>query len=120
MWARDKQKQCRARSAEVADVVISLSHPNFKTGLTWHVELLAHRRLLPFVAVFEFVLAGTAHALHDFGGAGVESKGRRENNAHRFFGAVSQGDVVANALAVKVNVGFGGDGNVVEFLGGHG
>ena len=120
MWARDKQKQSRARSAEVADVVISLSYTNFKTGLAWHVELLAHRRLLPFVAAFEFVFARAAHALHDFGGAGVESEGRRENNAHRFFGAVCQGDVVANALAVKVNVGLRGDGDVVEFFGGHG
>ena len=120
MRACAKQKQSRAGSAEMADVVISLSHPNFKTGLTWHVELLAQRRLLPFVTAFEFVFAGTAHALHDFGGAGVESEGRREYNAHRFFGAVCQGDVVANALAVKVNVGLRGDGDVVEFFGGHG
>jgi len=33
---------------------------------------------------------------------------------------VSQGEAVAHALAVKVDIGFGGDGNVVKVGGGHG
>jgi hypothetical protein len=71
-------------------------------------------------ASLDVCIRKTRHAFHDFRRAGIEGQGRREYNAHRFFGAVGQNDVVADAFAVKVDVGLGGDGNVIKFFGGHG
>ena len=110
----------RCESTEVADVVVSLGDTNVKTGIARDAELLAGLGAEPVVATLEFVFARATHALHDFGGACIESEGGGEHHTHRFFGAVGQKDVVANAFAVKVDVGLGGDGNVVEFFGGHG
>jgi len=88
--------------------------------LTWHTELLARFGALPFGAALEFEFARATHALHDFRRAGIESEGGGKNHAYRFFCAVGQSDVVADAFAVKVDVGLCGDGCVVDFFGGHG
>ena len=71
------------------------------------------------MAALEFVFARATYALHDFGRAGIEVEGRGEHHTDRFFGAICQNDVVADAFTVKVDVGLGGNGNVVEFFGGH-
>ena len=110
----------RCESTKVTDVVISLSDANLKAGLAWHTEFFASFGADPVLAACQFVFARTPHALHDFGCAGVEGQSGRQNHAHRFFGAVCQHDVVADAFAIKVNVGLGGDGDVIDFLGGHG
>ena len=109
----------RCESTEVTDVVVSLGDSNVKTGIARDAELLAGLGADPVVAVLEFVFTRAAHALHDFGGARIESEGRGEHYTDRFFGAIRQNDVVADAFAVKVDVGLGGNGNVVEFFGGH-
>ena len=103
----------------MADVVISLGDANFKTGIAGNIEFLARFGAQPIIAALEFVFTRSAHAFHDFWHTGVEGEGRGEDHTHRLLGAVSQGDVVADAFAVKVDVGLGGDGDVVDFLGGH-
>ena len=103
----------------MANVVICLGDANFKAGLTGNAEFLSSFGTQPLGTALEFVFARSAHALHDFWHAGVEGEGRGENHAHRLFGAVSQGDVVADTFTVKVDVGLGGDGDVVDFFGGH-
>ena len=103
----------------MADVVISLGDANVKTGIAGNIEFLACFGAQPIIAALEFVFARSAHAFHDFWHAGVEGEGGGEDHAHRLFGAVCQGDVVADAFSVKVDVGLGGDGDVVDFLGGH-
>ncbi len=110
----------RCGSTEVADVVVCLGDANLKAGLARYVESFAGFRTNPVVAACQFVFARTTDALHDFWCACVECQGRWKDHAHRFFGAVGQGDVVADALAIKVNVGFGGDGNLVNLFSGHG
>ncbi len=110
----------RCESTEVTDVVVSLCHADVKAGLAWNAEFFAGFGTQPISAALEFVLASTAHTFHDFRCAGVEGQGGGQNHAHRFFGAIGQRDVVADALAIEVDVGLGGHGNVVEFFGGHG
>ena len=109
----------RCESTEVTDVVVSLGDSNVKTGIARNAELLARFGAQPIIAAFEFVFARAAYALHDFGRARVEGERRGEHHTDRFFGAIRQNDVVADAFAVKVDVGLGGNGNVVEFFGGH-
>ncbi len=110
----------RYESTKVADVVISLCDTNLKAGLAWHTEFFASFGADPVLAACQFVFARTPHTLHDFGRASVECQSGGQDHAHRFFGAVCQCDVVADAFAIKVNVGLGGHGDVVDFLGGHG
>ena len=110
----------RCKSTKVADVVISLGDANLKAGLTGHTEFFASFGADPFMAACQFVFARTTHTLHDFGSASVECQSGGQDHAYRFFGAVCQRDVVADAFAIEVNVGLGGDGDVVDFLGGHG
>ena len=110
----------RCGSTEVADVVIGLGDADFKTGLARYAEFFAGFGADPVMTSSQFVFARTAHALHDFRRTGVEGQRRRQDHADRQLGAIGQGQAVADALAVKVNVGLGGDGNVVDFFCGHG
>ena len=104
----------------MADVVIGLGHANVELGIRGDMEAFACRRLLPLIAAVELVLAGAAHAFHDFCGSGAKSQGRGQNHADRLLGAVSQSEAVADALAVKVNIGLGGEADVVDGCSGHG
>src|SRR5690606_23710974 len=61
----------------------------------------------------------SGHAFHDLGRAGVEGERGGEDDADRLRRAVGELDAVADALAVEVNVGLGGDGDAVD-LGGNG
>ena len=104
-------------STKMANVVVSLSHPNLKAGVTGDVELVTRHRLHPIVSSSEFVLAAASRAFHDFRCAGVESQGGRQHHADRFFRAIRKRDAMAHAFAVKVNAGSGGNGDVVEMWG---
>jgi hypothetical protein len=107
-------------SAEVAYVVVGLSHANLELGVARDAEFLACAGPDPVAAAVEFVFAKAAHAFHDFRRAGVEGQAGGQDYAHRQLGAIGQGQVMADAFAVKVHVGLGGDGYAVDFFGGHG
>src|SRR5690606_7043115 len=63
---------------------------------------------------------GTAHAFHDLGRGRAKRQRGGQDHAHRFLRAVGKGEAVAHALAVKVHIGFGGEGNAGKGFGGHG
>ena len=109
-----------AGSTEVTNVVVRLGHADLELGVARDVELLASAGLDPLGAAVELVFAEAPHALHDFRGTGVEGQGGGQDHAHRHRSAVGACQAVADALAVKVDVGLGFDGNAVDFLGGHG
>src|SRR5687767_3349266 len=88
------------RSAEMADVVISLRDPDIETGVRRHAEFFARSALAPFVAAGEFVFAAAPDAFHDFRGAGLEGERGGQHHADGFLAAVGQGKAMAHALAV--------------------
>lgn len=104
----------------VAEVVVSLGDADVEFRVAGHVERFARRGGDPFVAACELVLAGTGHAFHDFGRAGVEGQAGGQHHADGFFRAVGQRETVADAFAVKVHIGLGRDAHVVDFFGSHG
>ena len=101
----------------MANVVVSLSHPNLKAGVASDAELFTRHRLHPVVRSSELVFTTPSRAFHDFRCAGVEGEGGWQHHADRFFSSIRQGDAVAHAFAVKVNAGGGGNGDVVEMWG---
>ena len=104
----------------MADVVVGLGHTDLELGVAGHAELFACTGLDPLGAAVELVFARATHAFHDFRCAGVEGQGGGQDHAHRQLGAVGQGQAVADAFAVKVNIGLGVNGDAVDGLGGHG
>jgi hypothetical protein len=100
--------------------MVRLGHADLELGVARHIEFFACAGLDPFGAAVEFVFAGATHAFHDFRDASVESQGGGQDHADRQLGAVGQGQAVADAFAVKVNIGLGVDGDAVDGLGGHG
>ena len=110
----------RRRLTEVADVVVRLGHTDVELGVAWHIEFFACAGLDPVVAAIEFVFARASDAFHHFRGGGVEGEGGGQDDANRQLGAVGCGDGVADALAVKKHIGFGGDADAVDFFCGHG
>src|SRR5690606_18025354 len=108
------------RSAEVADVMVGLArHFDVEAGIARHVEGFAGGVGLPVSLTLEAHAAAAGDAFHDFGRAGVESERGRQDDADGFLGAIGELDAVADALAVEVDVGLGGDGDAVD-LGGDG
>lgn len=101
----------------MANVVVSLSHTNFKAGVARDAELFTGYRLQPIVRSSEFVLTTPSRAFHDFRCASVESEAGRQHHADRLFRAIRKRDAMAHAFAVKVNAGSGGNGDVVEMWG---
>ena len=101
----------------MANVVVSLSHPNLKAGVTGDAELVTRHRLHPIIGSSKLVFTTSSRAFHDLRCAGVEGEGGRQHHADRFFNSIRQGDAVAHAFAVKVNAGGGGNGDVVEMWG---
>ena len=99
---------------------MAVGHPDVKFGIARGAEFFALRGADPHLAAVQLVLAGTAHALHDFRCPGVERQGGRQDHANRFFAAVCKGNAVAHAFAVKVDIGLRCDADVVDFFGGHG
>lgn len=108
------------RSGVVADVVVSLSHADLELRIGGDVKAVSCGGSLPRIAAIELVLASAAHALHDFSGRSTESQCGGQYHAYGLLGAIGQGEAVADALAVKVNIGLGGQGNAGEMLGSHG
>ena len=104
-------------STKMANVVVSLSHPDLKAGVASDAEFLTCYRLHPITRSCQFVLTAARRAFHDFRCTGVEREGRWQHHADRFFSAIRQRDAVAHAFAVKVNAGGGGNGDVVEMWG---
>lgn len=84
------------------------------------MKAFASGRGLPCVAAVQFVFARTTHALHDFCSGSAKRQCSGQNHANGFLGAVGQGEAVAYALAVKVDVGLGGQSDAGEMLGSHG
>lgn len=107
-------------SGVMADVVVSLGHANVELGVRGDLKALASRGLFPLIAAVELVFAGAAHAFHDFCSCGAKGQRCRQHHAHRLLGAVGQGEAVADALAVKVNIGLGGEADACDGFGGHG
>ena len=97
----------------------ALGHTDVKLGVARNAEFLASFAAYPVVAARQFVVAGAAHAFHDFGCACGKRQVRRQYHANRLFTAVGIGDAVTNAFTVKVNVGQSGDADVVDFFSGH-
>lgn len=104
----------------MADVVVGLVHTDVELGVRRDVEALARHGLLPFIAAVQLVLAGTAHAFHDLGGGRTKGQRGRQHHTDGLLGAVGQGEAVAHAFAVKVDIGLGGQGDAGELVGAHG
>ena len=104
----------------MANVVIALSNANFKAGLAGYAKLFPFARHHPKIAASQLVLAAASHALHDFGLACIENQRAGQHHADRFFGAVSQRDVVADAFAVEVHICPRGHADMVDFCCCHG
>jgi len=92
--------------------MINLGNAYIKLGVSWDRKLLTLTRYDPLIASVKAVLARTTHALHNLGHARVKGEHGRKNHASRFFGSVSEGECMANALAIKKNVGDGVEGDV--------
>jgi len=71
------------------------------------------------VAAIELVFACTCYAFHDLGSACVESQCGGQDDTDGELGAVGRGDGVADAFAVKKNIGLGVDGHAIDGLGRH-
>ena len=91
----------------MADVVIGLAvgNRNLEAGIARHVERLAIAVCLPLAFTLELDAAGAANTFHDFRRAGIEGQAGRQDHANRLLGAVGQHNGVADALAVKINIG---------------
>ncbi len=104
----------------MTDVVVRLAHADLERRIARYAELLTGTRLDPGVGSCQLVLAAPGHTFHDFRRAGIEGQGGGQHHADRFFGAIGKSDAVADAFAVKVYVGLGGDGDVGDAGGAHG
>ena len=104
----------------MADVVVSLCHADVELGVRWNVKALTDAGSLPFVASIELVFTGASHAFHDLCSSSSKRQRSREYHTHRLLGAIGQSKAVADALAIKVDIGLGGQGNAGKLLGGHG
>ena len=104
----------------MADVVVSLSHADVELGVRGNVKAFASARGLPCAAAVQLVFARTTHAFHDFCSGSTKRQCSGQNHADGFLGAIGQGEAVAYALAVKVDVGLGGQSDAGEMLGSHG
>src|SRR5690606_26441989 len=94
-------------------------HFDVEAGIAGHVEGFAGGVGLPFSLALHAHAAASGHAFHDLGRAGVEGERGREDDADGLLRAIVELDSVADALAVEVDVGLGGDGDAVD-LGGDG
>lgn len=103
----------------MANIIQRFNRFDLKTGIARHIETLSRAVGLPRVAACQFHAALAADDFHDFRCAGIEGKRGRQNDAEGFFAATSKQDSVRNAFAIKVDVGFFNDADVVE-LSGHG
>ena len=108
----------------MADVVVSVrafGHADVEFGIGGNTELAASARCNPGIRTVEFVVAAAGHTFHDFGRTGVEGQRGGQNDAYRFFGAVSQCDAVAHTFTAKVDIGGSGHSDVGNVGGdGHG
>src|SRR5574343_1488938 len=111
-WPGQAPGSCQ--SAEVADVVIRFVASDFEAGIARHVEGLAFAVGFPLALALELDATGAADAFHDFGRAGVEGQGGRQDHADRLLGAVGEDDGVADALAVEIDIGLLDHRNVIE------
>ena len=109
-----------AESGEVADVVVRLGHTDVERRIRGNAERLTRLGCHPGIRAGQPVFAGTGHTFHDFGCAGVEGQRGGKHYTHTLLGAVGQCEAMAHTLAVEVDIGFGGECNVVDFFGGHG
>ena len=104
----------------MANVVVRLRYFDVKLRIRRHMKLLTCLAGNPRIAARQLVFAAAAHAFHDFRGSGAKSQRAGQHHTYRLFGAVGQGKAVADAFAVKVHIGSGGEGNVGEGGSGHG
>ena len=104
----------------VANVVVGLSDADLEFGIAGDAERFACAGPDPLVAALEFVFAIATHTFHDLGRACAKGQSGWQNHTHREFGAIGQRQTVADAFAIKVNIGLGFDGDAVDFFGGHG
>ena len=102
------------RSDEVANVVQCFDRFDIEAGVGWYVELLTTFKGLPFGFASQQDAAFARIQFHDLCRAGIELQRRREDHADGFFGAVCKHDAVRDTFAIKVDVGFLDDGNVIE------
>jgi len=105
---------------EVADVVVSLGHPDLKAAVAGDGEGVAGAGLQPGIGAGELVFAAAGHAFHDLSRAGVEGERGGQHHPDRLFGAVGIGDAVADAFAIEVHAGLGVDGDAADLGGAHG
>ena len=112
LWEKDG-----TQSAEMADVVIGLAGDlDVERRVARHIVGLAGAVGLPRRLALQADTAAACHAFHDFRCAGVEGERGRQDDADRFLRAVGELDAVADALAVEVDAGLGGDGDAVDLV----
>ena len=109
-----------SESAEMADVVVRLSHPDLKRRVARNAECVAWVAGEPGIAAGQLVLTTAGDAFHNFGRPGVEGQGGWQHHPHRFFGSIRKSDAMAYTFSVKVNAGLGGHGDMGDAGGGHG
>ena len=102
----------------MADVVISLGHADIEFGVAGHAELVAFGLRHPGIRPGQLVFTAATHAFHDLRSAGAKRQAGGQHDADRLLGAVGQGEAMADAFAVEIDVGLGGEGDVVELGGG--
>lgn len=87
--------------------MINLGNPNIELGISGYGKLLSFGRSNPLIASIEAVLTRPTHTLHDLGRSRIKGQRCRKYDASRFFGAVSKGKCMTDALAVKKTLATG-------------
>ena len=95
----------------MADVVVSRANPNLKLCVSWNLEFLSCAGGEPLGRSRQLVFAASRNAFHDLGRNRSKYQGGGQDDAHRLFTSVGHGQAVANALAVEINAGLGGNGD---------
>src|SRR5574343_1036619 len=94
-------------------VGIAFSDGNFDARITRHIERLAIAIGLPFALALQLDATGTTDTFHDFRCASVEGQARRKDDTPRLLRAISKYHRVADAFAIKINIGLFDHGNIV-------
>lgn len=115
-----RSAQALRRLGVVADVVVGLGHADVELGVRRHLEGLAGLGGEPLVRAVELVLAGAGHAFHDLGSGRAESQLAGQHHAGRLLRAIGQREAMADAFAVEIDIGLGGQGDARDGFGGHG
>ena len=104
----------------MADVVKGFGHADLELAVARHAKAFARADAVPLGFARQQILAATCYAFHHFGRCSAKGQFGRQNHPDRLFASIGQSQAVADAFALEVNAGLGGDGCALEVGGGHG